>query len=369
MNIADFIKGIGIFNLTSTRSSDGALVDSNGDPIVPIDVTWGEFTALDPADYDGVVIRISDKHGSTGCGGSFVVGDIVNNGWGQVSGPIDFDDYSGLPTASSYPGWEFLTTNIGIKGAKWKSVMVNDAYKYVLVNDCQLVETAIPVIYPPSGSVTAGGALTLGTSIVKVYPKCWIYLPASAISGATVDKMYYCEMSTVTAGTVYATGAVAASTTAFIPYIPRSPVAAVGSGAGYTTATASDKPMMRFLLPANIIGTSGKLEVRYSLSMNTGAGTETPTVSLGGTNLNIGQTSTSGNLNTGFDIQSRESLAWQFISIPTSGVTPFGTTTSGTVDTNIALSSNQDFIFNAKISSATEFLVYERLSINLSVNT
>ena len=365
MNIADFIKGIGIFNLTSTRASDGALVDSNGDPIVPIDVTWAEFTALDPSDYNGIVIRISDKHGETGAGGSFVVGDGVANKWGQVSGAIDFGDYSSLPTASSYPGWEFITSNVGISGARWKVVLRNGSYKYVTRERCQLVDICIPTIYPPSGTITAGGVITLGTALPQTHANCWIYLPAGAVSGGSAG-LYYATMSNATTAQVY-TDYIDPDTTAFVPYIPSAPAAAVGSGGAYTTATGTPKSVMNFVVPAGVLGLNGKLCFDFNINESS-SGNSTTTVNIGGTDI-LDTAAANKGIRWNFMLQNRGAQNSQIISLHNTGTASISTFGTEPQLSAIDFSTAKTVKMQSEMAAVTYWHIYQRVNCWFEVNS
>jgi hypothetical protein len=118
---------------------------------------------------------------------------------------------------------------------------------------------SIPVGISPNGAIDAAGNLTLVAALNFLMPHVWMYFPAGAVLGGLAG-MYYVRMTTTTVGTVY-TNFNNATTTDFEPFIPESPVLAVGSNVAYTSPTAQVN-IFRKTLPANSMGKDGK--VRFS---------------------------------------------------------------------------------------------------------
>ena len=84
--------------------------------------TWAQFIALDPADYNGVYVRVTDKHSSpNGKGGSTFVGDSTTTaGWQLVSGPI-YTTWAARPSPVTYSYIPIITTDVGIRNLRWVS--------------------------------------------------------------------------------------------------------------------------------------------------------------------------------------------------------------------------------------------------------
>lgn len=120
-----------------------------------------------------------------------------------------------------------------------------------------LFRSAIPFVYPSSGSVGNNGALSGITALTPLITPgpVYIWMPAGAIVVGSAAGWYYCVMSSTTAGTLYnntyTTGAVAA---------PASPTAFATTGPGaYTQEVAAGKQGPTFTLPAGALGPNGKL--------------------------------------------------------------------------------------------------------------
>lgn len=129
----------------------------------------------------------------------------------------------------------------------------------------------IPVIIPSSGSMGNNGAITLTTALLTTYPRCYLYLPASAISAGSTAGFYYAVMSSTTVGTVYNN-----TYTSGIPTEPASPTAFVTTGPGaYTQTTATDLTLLNITIPGGAIGKNGSLWNYPELTYSNSAGAKT----------------------------------------------------------------------------------------------
>ena len=127
-----------------------------------------------------------------------------------------------------------------------------------------LCSLGIPIIMPSSGTITAGGALTLNVALTNKY-NCWMYFPSGAFSTLPAG-LYYVSMSSTTAGTVYTNTLPLGS----IPYVPGTGTnpalgtAAVGSGSAYT-GVISLTTLLSIPVPGNAMGLNGALKLRYNV--------------------------------------------------------------------------------------------------------
>ena len=159
--------------------------------------------------------------------------------------------FSGLPAASSVVvNQTYFVTDVGTNGSYWYS----NGTAWLPVNGIiNLFQSSLPVGIPPSGTIAANGALTLGTALDNVYPSIYMWFPVGAWTGSTAG-MYYVSMSSTTVGQVYTNQYLGG-----VPTIPASPTA-VSTGAGaYTQTTGAYLTVLSYAMPANVMGASGNL--------------------------------------------------------------------------------------------------------------
>lgn len=159
-----------------------------------------------------------------------------------------------------------------------------------------LMMGGIPTIIANSGTVTSGGAITLGTALQLTYPQCWLYLPAGAIVGGSAG-WYYAVMSSTTVGTVYTNY----QATMTQPLVPSGTLtAAVGSGSGYTGVT-TEVQMAGAVIPGGLLGANGAVIAEANWAHNNSAGAKVAKVAFGGSTV----FSASSTTTLGIDIRKR----------------------------------------------------------------
>lgn len=80
--------------------------------------TWAEFAALDPNDYHGKYVRVSNVQSDlSGYGGATFVGDATGpGGWGLVSGALVYAGIANTPDPALWPGLKIFDTESGDQG-------------------------------------------------------------------------------------------------------------------------------------------------------------------------------------------------------------------------------------------------------------
>lgn len=135
-----------------------------------------------------------------------------------------------------------------------------------------LAQSAVPACLAPNGTVATDGTITLGTALPTTYSGgIWLRLPAGAVSGGSAG-MYYAVMSSTTVGQVYTNYHDPASE--FIPYIPSSLTAAVGSNVAYTQTTGADVTLINAPLTAAIDNVT--LRITETIFHSNSAGSKIP---------------------------------------------------------------------------------------------
>src|ERR1700693_852831 len=93
-----------------------------------------------------------------------------------------------------------------------------------------VIQNAIPMILPSSGTIGNNGALSALTALPTIYANAYLYFPAGAIVAGSLAGLYYCIMSSTTAGTIY--NNTYDTTLGVMPTIPANPVPFVTPGPG-----------------------------------------------------------------------------------------------------------------------------------------
>lgn len=160
--------------------------------------------------------------------------------------------FANLPAASGVSGQIYKVTDVGPTGSLWQS----NGTTWSLVNGQSLLfETNIPFIFISSGSIGNNGALSAITAVPNTYPSAYCYFPANAIAAGVAAGWYYTVFSSTTAGTIYNN-----TYTTGQPIIPTSPTAFATTGPGaYTQTTGSQITGVQYVLPANVMGTTGSV--------------------------------------------------------------------------------------------------------------
>ncbi len=280
--------------------------------------------------------------------------DIVIDSSGNIIGwhPVAFQNIAGgteyqpIPCIATDP----LTGVIAILGPDGVQLATSPV----------IGQTGIPMILPSSGSIGNNGALTGITALPATYGACYMYFPANAIVTGSVAGMYFVDMSSNTAGTIYNN-----AYTGGTPTIPASPTAFVTTGPGAYTQTTSAVEVLAYTVPAGAMGANGRLEVRGRMSCPNNANIKGLVASFADTNtltfINNGVTTNLG-VEFGNTIQNRGSEAVQVANATSFGNLGQAGTAAlrGTVDTTLA----QTIRFKLVVAVATDYVLLEHCSLD-----
>jgi hypothetical protein len=222
-----------------------------------------------------------------------------------------------------------------------------------------LSKSAVPVILAPNGTVATNGVVTLGTALPLIYTAAWVRLPAGAVVGGLAG-LYYVVFSSTTVGQVYTNFADVA--TAFVPTIPSTLVAAVGSNAAYTQATGADVSLANVTIAGNTMGVDGAVETTVLQSNNGTAGAKTVTAKFGGSAFLTAAVTTSLALETSKRVVNRGVVNKQLVHANSA----FGNVSTVapsqlTVDT----SADVALVITGQLAVATDYLVIENFSVTV----
>lgn len=198
--------------------------------------------------------------------------------------------FANLPSASSVTaGTQARVTDIGAAGSIW----VSSGIRWLPENgEVVLINTGVPLVLPSSGSIGNNGALTGITGLPATYAHCYMYFPENAIAAGVAAGLYYVQMSSTSAGTIYNN-----TYTSGNPSIPASPTAFATTGPGaYTQTTGADITLISLTVPGNAMGIHGGLDSRLLFAHTNSANNKIHKIKLAGTSVyNSSFTTTTGN--------------------------------------------------------------------------
>lgn len=153
------------------------------------------------------------------------------------------------------------STGYTFTNPKFTGIRIGDSYP--------LTAGGIPLIGLSSGSVAAGGAISAITALPYIVPAAYCYFPANILAPAIAAGWYYCTFSSTTAGTAFLN-----TYTSDTPTIPASPTA-VTAGQGAFTGDTGEEFGVTITLPANSLGTTGRVRVIASTLQTSNANAKT----------------------------------------------------------------------------------------------
>lgn len=225
-----------------------------------------------------------------------------------------------------------------------------------------LLQSAVPMVLPSSGSFGNNGALTLTTALGYTLAGCFMYFPANAIQAGSAAGWYWTVMSSTSAAAVfndrYTTGN---------PVVPLSPTPFVSTGPGaYTQTTAVDIQSMNVVVPGLAMGINGMLRIHGLRTQINNANNKLNRTRLGGiTSQAANQTTSNGNrfdsvwMNAG--VYNRQRTISDNPGDLTSANLSGGFPADRTVDTSV----NQTLDVTLLLNVATDWVCLERLVVEL----
>lgn len=191
-------------------------------------------------------------------------------------------------------------------------------------NPIVLANDATPMIMPPGDGATAGlqwsgtaGAFTLVGAVnfqAYTFPcDVFLYMPAGAIAGTgNAAGLYYAQLTSATAGTVYNNRYFGGLPRAAIPAVP-TPFSGVTNGAFITQTTGAEITVLSIAVPGGLMGSNGVLRTMEFTSANNNANGKTvrwrsPSSQLRGSSLASGV-----GLQAGSSLRNRNSQSRQVV--------------------------------------------------------
>lgn len=213
----------------------------------------------------------------------------------------------------------------------------------------------IPCIILPTGTITAGGVLTSGTALPLTYARAWVYLPAGAVVGGSAG-WYYAVGSSTTVFQVYT----AYQATMDKPYIPSTLTAATGSGGAYTGVTSAVS-MGSVVVPANMLGQFGAVEIAALGAWPNNANNKTFAARFGGSTVLSTVATTTLGMTLRKKVQNRNTALQVIHAAAETGAAVATSPSLLTVDTTA------DVVVDVAgtMAVATDYMVLESLSVEL----
>jgi hypothetical protein len=219
----------------------------------------------------------------------------------------------------------------------------------------------LPVILPSSGSIGNNGALTLTTALITTFANCWMYFPANAISAGSAAGVYFVQMSSTTAGTIYNNTLTSGS-----PTIPASPTAFSTTGPGAYTQTTSAVALVTLPILGGAMGANGALYVRDLWIGPNPSGSRQTQVTFGGS---VMATYSPANQNTlGVERMIGNmgvTNAQAVIAASTSLSSDIGAAASLPTFPTVNTANNQNLVLTGLIGTATDYLILIRGTVEL----
>lgn len=223
-----------------------------------------------------------------------------------------------------------------------------------------LIQTAIPMGVPSTGTLSAAGALSGITAAPSTYANCYMFFPANAIATVSAAGMYFVQMSSTTAGTVFQN-----TYTSGTPTVPAtSALVPCTTASNYTQTTGSALTVLSQTVLGNSLGANGAIVVHNAIwTYNNSAGTKALVIKYSTANIQNGTgTTTTALLAPVHAIQNRGATNAQF-SMP--GVQVPGFTATAAVYSAIDSTADQTLAATINLNTATDNAWLESLVITL----
>jgi hypothetical protein len=219
-----------------------------------------------------------------------------------------------------------------------------------------LSATGMAMVLPSSGSVAANGALTLATSLPLSGGYswgCYMYFPAGAVYSGSVAGLYYVEMSSNNAGTIYDN-----RYTGGTPNIPGTKTPIVAAGPGAYTQTTSPVDLVAVTVPANSMGVNGLLRHEPAFAYPNNANNKVLSTVLGSSNIYAKTRTTATQDAPQIDIRNRGIATRQLSTWANAGL-PNVASTSGYVNTAQDTTVDLSLITRGQLAVATDYIIVE----------
>lgn len=211
----------------------------------------------------------------------------------------------------------------------------------------------LPVIVPSSGSIGNNGALTGITALPTTEANCWMYFPANAIFTGSAAGVYFVQMSSTTAGTIFNN-----ILTSGAPYIPASPTPFVTTGPGAYTQITTSAPLVTIPILGGTMGANGAVRHKAAWLTPNNANAKQTQVTFGGSAAATYSPASQLWLGVERTLRNRGVTNAQVVmAASTSFPTDVAAASSAATFLAINTANTQNLVFNGQIGTATDYMV------------
>lgn len=244
--------------------------------------------------------------------------------------------------------------------AGWKFLPQGASATYPGLLPNVLAQSGFPMIMPPnSTSLSAAGALVLATALDLTYANCYMFFPANAVATVSAAGMYFVQMSSTTAGTVFQN-----TYTSGVPVIPAaSALIPCTTASSYTQTTGANVTILSFTIPGGSMGPNGQVRYFVQYRNNNSAGNKIHGASFGGTTIVVTTVTTNGNIPIQRNIFNRGVTNSQVCQVQSSNgiAASSGTPPAISVDTTAAVT----LLILDQLAVATDWAMVDSLLIEI----
>lgn len=230
----------------------------------------------------------------------------------------------------------------------------------VAVFNNQQMQSGIPFIMAPTGSMANNGVITLGTALPTTYANCYLFLPANAIQTGSLAGWYFAQMSSTTVGIVFLNSTYVSG----MPSIPVTPVTPATTGPGAYTGVTTAQVGPQITIPTGLLGPNGVLRSSMLTNELNNANAKTLTLAIGaGTFVNTNLASV-GSVLTTSAIFNQGSQAAQ-VSMPSASNIGLGTDSANLAHNTVNFANAQTYAISLTRAVATDYFILEGFLIEI----
>jgi hypothetical protein len=219
----------------------------------------------------------------------------------------------------------------------------------------------VPVIVPSSGSIGNNGALTGITALPTTFANCWMSFPTNAIFAGSAAGVYFVQMSSTTAGTIFNN-----TLSSGAPYIPASPTPFVTTGPGAYAQSTSAQDLVSIPILGGSMGANGAIKHKAAWLTPNNAASKQTQVKFGGAVAATYSPASQNWLGVERTLRNMGVTNQQIvIAAATSVSSDVGALGAAASFLSVNTANNQNLVFSGLISAATDYIVLVGATVEL----
>lgn len=310
---------------------------------------------------------IQDKNGNVIVGASVLVqsypGALTStiykdNGVTTTANPLTTDSNGNFSFFAIDGLYQFVVSGAAINTFTLTAVQIGTGLT--------VIASAIPFIFPGSGSMANNGAVTLTTPLNIAYANAFMWFTAGQIFSGSLAGWYFAQMSSTTLGTVFSN-----TYTPGIPAIPALPTTFVSVGPGAFTGDVTEGFGPQITIAANSLVANSTLVIVaiWAMSITGQKVLQVRYSGTGGTALNGNNTASSASSAvsraTIFNREVSQQAALMFTQT-TNGGASLAQVSSGMVYPTVNATLSSSLVIGATRASAADNVVLEGFQIEVT---